>query len=74
MKEFFEASGLHKHFDYLWSQNELIKSTLIVIFWFRRTSAISNSWYLEEQYTTGRKTSQMVTNILKELAKTINMK
>ena len=23
MKESFEASGRHKHFNYLWSQNEL---------------------------------------------------
>ena len=23
MKESFEASGRHKHFDYLWSQNRL---------------------------------------------------
>ena len=23
MKEYFEASGRHKHFDYLWSQNRL---------------------------------------------------
>ena len=31
---------------------ELIKSTLVVIFWFERTSAISSSWYLEEGNTT----------------------
>ena len=30
----------------------LIKSTLIVIFWFKGTSAISSSWYLEEGNTT----------------------
>ena len=31
---------------------ELVKSTLVVIFRFKRTSAISSSWYLEEEDTT----------------------
>ena len=31
---------------------ELIKSTLIVIFWFKRTPAKNGSWYFEEGYTT----------------------
>ena len=31
---------------------ELLKSTLVVIFWFRRTLAKNGSWYLEERYTT----------------------
>ena len=31
---------------------ELLKSTLIVIFWFKRASTISSSWYLEEENTT----------------------
>ena len=53
---------------------ELIKSTLVVIFWFKRTSAISSSWYLEERNTTDLEDYRKVTNILKELANTINMK
>ena len=28
MKELFEASGRHKHFDYLWSQNGLRMSQI----------------------------------------------
>ena len=28
MKESFEASGRHKHFDYLWSQNRLRMSRI----------------------------------------------
>ena len=28
MKEYFEASGRHKHFDYLWSQNGLRMSQI----------------------------------------------
>ena len=31
---------------------ELLISTPVVIFWFKRTSAISSSWYLEEGNTT----------------------
>ena len=53
---------------------ELIKSTLVVIFWFKRTSAISSSWYLEEGNTTDLEDYRKVTNILNELANTINMK
>ena len=53
---------------------ELIKSTLVVIFWFKRTHAKNGSWYLEERYTTDLEDYRKVTNILKELANTINMK
>ena len=31
---------------------ELFESTLVMISWFRRTSAKNGSWYLEERYTT----------------------
>ena len=31
---------------------ELVKSTLVVIFWFKRTPAKNGSWCLEERYTT----------------------
>ena len=54
---------------------ELLKSTLIVIFSVQRgTSAISSSWYLEEEDTTASRTIAKVTNNLRELAITINMK
>ena len=53
---------------------ELVKSTLVVIFRFKRTSAISSSWYLEEGNTTDLEDYRKVTNILKALAITINMK
>ena len=53
---------------------ELIESTLVVIFWFRRTPAKNGSWYLEERYTTDLEDYRKVTNILKALAITINMK
>ena len=53
---------------------ELLKSALVVIFWFKRTPAKNGSWYLEERYTTDLEDYHKVTNILKELANTINMK
>ena len=53
---------------------ELLKSTLVVIFWFKRTPAKNGSWYLEEWYTTDLEDYHKVTNILKELAITNNMK
>ena len=40
----------------------------------RGTSAINSSWYLEEEDTTDFEDYHKVTNILKELAITINMK
>ena len=52
----------------------LLKSTLVVIFSFGRTSAKGGSWYLEEGYTTDLEDYHKVTNILKERANTINMK
>ena len=53
---------------------ELIKSTLIVIFWFKRTSAIMvhGIWKKEIPWTS--RTITKVTNILKERANTINMR
>ena len=53
---------------------ELIKRTLVMIFWFKRTPAKNGSWYLEEGNTTDLEDYRKVTNILKELANTINMK
>ena len=52
---------------------ELLKSTLIVIFRFKRTPAKNGSWYLEEGNTTDLEDYRKVTNILRELANTINM-
>ena len=40
----------------------------------RGTSAISSSWYLEEEDTTDFKDYRKVTNNLRELAITINMR
>ena len=40
----------------------------------QRTSAIRSSWYLEEGNTMDLEDYRKVTNILKELANTINMK
>ena len=54
------------------SNEELVKSTLVVIFWFKRTSDISSSWYLEEGNTMDLETIARVTNILKERTNTIN--
>ena len=51
---------------------ELLKSTLIVIFWFKRTPAKNGSWYLEEGNTTDLEDYRKVTNNLKERANTIN--
>ena len=53
---------------------ELIKSTLVVIFWFKRTSAKDGSWYWKNDIPWTPRTIAKVTNILKELANTINMK
>ena len=47
---------------------ELIMSTLVVIFRFKRTSAISSSWYWKNDIPRTSKTITKVTNILKELA------
>ena len=52
----------------------LLKSTLVVIFWFKGTYSISSSWYLEEEIPQTSRTIAKVTNILKALANTINMK
>ena len=53
---------------------ELLKSTLIVIFWLKRTPAKNGSWYLEERYTMDLEDYRRVTNILRELENTNNMK
>ena len=52
---------------------ELIKSTLVVIFWFK---SLQPYWLivLEERYTTDLEDYHKVTNILSELANTINMR
>ena len=52
---------------------ELLKSTMIVVFWFKNF-CLNGSWYLEERNTTNLEDRRKVTNILKERADTINMK
>ena len=56
----------------MWS-GELIKNTLVVIFWFRRTSAMMVHG-IGRTITTDLEDYHKVTNILKERANTINMK
>ena len=51
---------------------ELLKSILVVIFWFKGTPSKDGSWYLEEGNTTDLKDCRKVTNILKERANTLN--
>ena len=51
---------------------ELVKSTLVVIFRFKRTSAISSSWYWKNDIPQTSRTNAKVTNILKERANTTN--
>ena len=53
---------------------ELIKSTLVVIFWFKRTSAIMVHGIWKKKIPRTSRTIAKVTNILKELANTINKK
>ena len=56
----------------IWNR-ELIKSTPIVIFWFKGFCH-NGSWYWKKDIPRTSRTIAKVTNNLKELANTINMK
>ena len=59
---------------YTMQNGELIEGTLVVIFWFNEE--LLPYWFmvLEERYTTDLEDYHKVTNILKELAITNNMR
>ena len=52
----------------------LLKSALVVIFWFKRTSAIMVHGIWKKEIPRTSRTNAKVTNILKELANTIDMR